>query len=316
MAGWAQANVASVCPSQRFEQFLPAFSADIGLQSAFLKHHVRALHLVPTAAGVVPYQPLVDSRALKFPLMTAIAHPPVDSINLAADGLSATYTDKRAGLGNIKVYTFARERCWVLTGIEDWSVRDAQLKLPGTAGMSMAEQRCAARADVYGQLGGPERYPLTTEFFQAAEEYWVCAAGSGDPDASYSAASLSMSEMAPNLGYAATEKLYLAALKGHPDRVGMLAWYYCDGGDPAGADTCVAPAQARAVLEQGAATGNAQALGSLAEGLESGRLGPPDVPRALACYRAAVQAGNNEAKPPMDRLLAKGGIAGEPAGCL
>jgi len=295
------------CPSQGFDRFLIAFSTDLDLQSVLHARVVRRLTLTKTADGVVPYQPLVDSRVLHFPLMKP-AEPTLDSVVLSPDGQSATYTDKRAGLGNIKVYTFQKtQTCWSLTGIEDWSVPDSHLKLLGTPGMFLAEQRCAARADIYGQLGGPERYPLTAEFYQASEEYWVCAAASGNPEASLAAASLSMSEMAPELGLAQTEKLYRAAAKTTPDAWALLASISCDGADPSYFGPCKAPQRALAILEQAAASSNPQVLDVVGDVLSGhGDKELQDQPRALACYRAAVEAGSKKAQVDVDRLQAAG----------
>ncbi|MGY4491395.1 tetratricopeptide repeat protein [Pseudomonas sp. TE3610] len=314
----AHANPAQTqCPSQNFNQFLTAFSTNTTLQSNYHQHYIRKLTLLKSPSGpLLPYQPMVDSRALHYPLMPA-AEPSVTSVVISPDGNSATYTDKRGGLGNIKIYTFQHSNtCWLLSGIEDWSVRDAQLTLPDRPGMSPVEQRCAARADLYGQLGGPERYPLTAEFFQASMDYLVCAAASGDPESSYGAAGLGLSGMAAYPGYAETERLFKAAAKTIPDATLVLATFYCNGGDTPREGACVAPQKAQGVLEAAAMSGSARGLHDLAEALGAGDLIAMNPPRALACYRAALQAGEAEAQASIDRLLSRGVKDDASAPCL
>lgn len=65
--------------------------------------------------------------------------------------------------------------------------------------MNTAENFCYQRAQAFAGLGGLEQYRLTGELFVAALENYVCAAASGDPQASLSAAGLSLSGMAPQL---------------------------------------------------------------------------------------------------------------------
>jgi len=304
--GYADQPV-SQCPSNDFNQFLTAFSTNKTLQSNYHQHYIRKLTLLKSPSGpLLPYQPMVDSRALHYPLMPA-AEPSVTSVVISPDGNSATYTDKRGGLGTIKVYTFKHSNtCWLLTGIEDWSVRDAQLTLPDRSGMSPVEQRCAARAELYGQLGSPERYPLTTEFFQASMDYLVCAAASGDPESSYRAAGLGLSGMAAYPGYAETERLLKAAIKSIPEAPLALATFYCNGGDTPREGACVAPQKAQGVLEAAAMSGSARGLHDLAEALGAGDLIAKNPPRALACYRAAMKAGDTAAQASIDRLLSSG----------
>ncbi|WP_455921734.1 tetratricopeptide repeat protein [Pseudomonas putida] len=299
--------VQTQCPSQNFNQFLTAFSTNTTLQSNYHQHYIRKLTLLKSPSGpLLPYQPMVDSRALHYPLMPA-AEPSVTSVVISPDGNSATYTDKRGGLGTIKVYTFKHSNtCWLLSGIEDWSVRDAQLTLPDRPGMSPVEQRCAARAELYGQLGSPERYPLTTEFFQASMDYLVCAAASGDPESSYRAAGLGLSGMAAYPGYAETERLLKAAIKSIPEAPLALATFYCNGGDTPREGACVAPQQAQGVLEAAAMSGSARGLHDLAEALGAGDLIAKNPPRSLACYQAAMKAGDTAAQASIDWLLSHG----------
>lgn len=305
------------CPSQDFNRFLSAFSSDVSLQSAFQQHFVRKLTLRKSAANEwAPYQPMVDSRALHFPLMKP-ADVSLAAVDVTPDGKLATYTDKRAGLGNIKVYTFKHTNsCWLLSGIEDWSVRDDQLSLSGSPGLSVVEQRCMARAGVYGGLGGPERYPLTAEFYQASMDYLVCAAASGDPQISLSAAGLGLSGMAAFPGYGKTEQLFLAGVKGIPDAAVGLAEFYCDGGDASYTGACLAPGKAQAALLKSANTGSAGSLLALGEAYQTGKIFPKDLPRALACSRAALTAGDADAQRAIDWLLGQGVKQNEALKCL
>lgn len=154
------------------------------------------------------------------------------AVEIAQGDHAATVVDKRGGLSAIKVYSFQQEACWQMNGIEDWSVDEQQLRAVQRPGLTQAQAICAAKASIFLSFGSPEQYPLTGEFYDAAEQNYVCAAASGDPQFSATSVSLSMSGMSPNLGYALNEKLLIAAAATRPNDAQMLAIFCCDGGDP------------------------------------------------------------------------------------
>lgn len=157
--------------------------------------------------------------------------PPSQAVEITQGDHAATVVDKRSGLSAIKVYSFQQGACWQLNGIEDWSVDEQQLQAVQRPGLTQAQAICAAKASIFLSLGSPEQYSLTGEFYDAAEQNYVCAAASGDPQFSAMSVSLSMSGMSPNLGYALNEKLLIAAATTRPNDAQMLALFYCDGGD-------------------------------------------------------------------------------------
>ncbi len=162
---------AEECPSEDFSQFLPAFSANAETQQRWTAMTVKSLVLKPEGEG-------------------GALEPQTTEINIV---------DKRAGNSNIKTFNFSRQACWVLEGVENWSINDKDLVEATTPTLSTAENFCYQRARTYGRLGGLDKYPLTGELFEAALENYLCAAASGDPQASLSAASLSLSGMASQL---------------------------------------------------------------------------------------------------------------------
>ncbi|MBB2888927.1 hypothetical protein FHR69_004912 [Pseudomonas umsongensis] len=166
---------------------------------------------------------------MPFPLMAPVGTDKTEGVEVEAiDDSHFNVVDKRAGNSNIKIFNFSRQACWVLEGVEDWSVSEKDLVVASSPTMSTAENFCYQRAEAFGGLGVGE-YRLTREFFEASLENYVCAAASGDPQASFNAASLSLSGMASQLETEKVEILFKAAATTLADGAAALSTFYCYG---------------------------------------------------------------------------------------
>ncbi|CAI8922802.1 MULTISPECIES: tetratricopeptide repeat protein [Pseudomonas] len=299
---------ADECPSEDFSQFLPAFSANAETQQRLTAMTVKSLVLKPTGenGNFEPQTKGVNSSTLAFPLMAPIATGKAEGVEVeAVDDSHFNVVDKRAGNSNIKIFNFSRQACWVLEGVEDWSISEKDLVISGSPTMSTAESICYQRARNFEGLGGLEKYYLTGEFFEAALENYVCAAASGDPQASLDAASLSLSGMAPQLETGKVESLFKAAATTLADGAASLSTFYCYGNNPSAEGACQHPDEAEKELIRSASMGSRDAMNYLGYSFETGGLVTRDLSRALACYRLAADKGNETALKNFNRLKAQ-----------
>ncbi|MDO7930429.1 sel1 repeat family protein [Pseudomonas lijiangensis] len=296
---------ANDCPSGDFTRFLSAFSATPDAQQRFTAMTVKTLVLKP-AAQSDQFEPLatgVTKADLAFPLMAPLASDNTEGVKIQkVDDSHITVVDKRAGNSNIKVFNFSRQACWVLEGLEDWSINEKYLSASSKPEMGRAESYCFQRGEVYAGLGGLGQYRLSREFFEAALENYICAAASGDPQASLEAASLSLSGMAPQLETPKVEALLKAAATTLADGASGLSTFYCYGNTIAGEGACQNPELAEKELIRAASMGSVDAINYLGYTFERGELTTKDVPRAMACYRLAADKGNQTAAMNVERL--------------
>lgn len=285
------------CPSEEFAPFLAAFSANSESQRRLTALTVKSLVLKPVAGNdpdtFEPSTSGVSGASFTFPLMAAIVPGKTPGVEIEEiDTSHVNVVDKRAGNSNIKIFNFSRQACWVLEGVEDWSISDKDLLVASKPRLSVEESFCRQRARAFSGLGGLEQYRLTGELFEAALENNLCAARSGDPEASLSAVSLSLSGMAPQLPTDQVEALVKAAAEISADGALTLSLYYCHGNTIAGADTCQHPELAEKALIRAATMGSVQALGALGSAFERGKLVTKDLSRAVACYELGVAKGH------------------------
>lgn len=296
------------CPSSDFAQFLPAFSANAESQKRLTALTVKILVLKRTS-DPGRFEPQITAEtgsSLTFPLMTAMEGK-TEGIEIeTVDDTHMNVVDKRAGNSNIKIFNFAKKSCWALVGIEDWSISEKELVASGRPGMSRAENFCYQRAEGLGGLGALEQYRLTKELYEASLENYVCAAESGDPRASLSAASLSLSQMAPQLETSKLEALFKAAATTLPDGALSLSMFYCTGNSTDYDGPCQHPEQAEKELIRAVSMGSTNALNSLASSFESGDLGTKDISRALACYQLSAGKGDQAGINNVKRLESQG----------
>ena len=309
---------ADECPSQDFSQFLPAFSAHAETQQRLTAITVKSLVLKPAGEGgnLEPQTAEVNSSTLAFPLMAPVATDRTEGVEVeAVDDSHVSVVDKRAGNSNIRVFNFSRQTCWVLEGVEDWSINEKDLVAASTSTLSIAENFCYQRGRTYGRLGGLDKYPLTAELFEAALENYVCAAASGDPQASLSAASLSLSGMASQLETDKVEALFKAAATTLASGASALSTFYCYGNDTDPEGPCQHPEEAERELIRAASMGSPDAQNKLGDTFETGRLVTKDASRAMDCYRLAASKGNAIALSNLNRLKSQVAESTETSHC-
>ena len=309
---------ADECPSEDFSQFLQAFSANAETQQRLTAMTVKSLVLKPEGEGRTfePQTTEINSSTLAFPLMAPLATDKTDGVEVETiDDIHVNVVDKRAGNSNIKIFNFSRQACWVLEGVENWSINDKDLVEATTPTLSTAENFCYQRARTYGRLGGLDKYSLTGELFEAALENYLCAAASGDPQASLSAASLSLSGMASQLETEKVEALFKAAATTLAGGASALSTFYCYGNDTDPEGPCQHPEEAERELIRAASMGSSDAQNKLGDTFETGRLVTKDASRALDCYRLAASKGNAIALSNLTRLKSQTADATETSHC-
>jgi hypothetical protein len=309
---------ADECPSEDFSQFLPAFSANAETQQRLTAMTVKSLVLKPEGEGrtLEPQTTEINSSTLVFPLMAPLATDKTDGVEVETiDDSHVNVVDKRAGNSNIKIFNFSRQACWVLEGVENWSINDKDLVEATTPTLSTAENFCYQRARTYGRLGGLDKYSLTGELFEAALENYLCAAASGDPQASLSAASLSLSGMASQLETEKVKALFKAAATTLASGASALSTFYCYGNDTDPEGPCQHPEEAERELIRAASMGSSDAQNKLGDTFETGRLVTKDASRALDCYRLAASKGNAIALSNLTRLKSQTADATETSHC-
>ena len=304
------APTSDACPSEEFAPFLTAFSANSESQRRLTSMTVKSLVLKPVAgkdrSTFEPSTSGVSGDTFTYPLMAAITPGKTPGVEIEeVDDSHVNVVDKRAGNSNVKIFNFSRQACWVLEGIEDWSISEKDLVATRNPGMSRAENFCYQRAEALGGLGFLEQYRLTVELIEASLENYVCAAESGDAQASLSAASLSLSQMASQLETDKVEALFKAASK-IPNGALAYAAFFCMGNSNDYDGPCLHPEQAGEQVVRAISMGSTEAIISLASSFEDGRLGTKDLSRALACYQMAADKGKNSGIDNVARLRSQG----------
>lgn len=296
------------CPSQNFAQFLSTFSANAETQRRLTALAVKVLVLKRTE-DPGRFEPSITAETgsgLTFPLMAAVGKGKTEGVEIeTVDDSHMNVVDKRASNSNIKIFNFAKKACWALVGIEDWSISEKELVAPGRPGMSRAENLCYQRAEGLGGLGFLEQYRLTKELIEASLENYVCAAESGDPQASLSAARLSLSQMAPQLETSKLEALFKAAST-LPNGALGYATYFCNGNSTDYNGPCLHPEEAEREVIRAVSMGSTDAMSYLGSSFESGQLGTKDLPRALACYQLSADKGHPQGSDGVKRLVSQG----------
>lgn len=298
--------LADACPAQDFGKFLNAFSSDADTAQRFTV-------TTPSRSTLAPYSepgslaPRI-ARVNRSDLIPMLAGMPTQAgKGVEVQKVDATRTrvvDKRAGSSNIKVFNFVRKSCWMLEGIEDWSIDEKYLPPAQSSTRSDAENRCFRRGEAFVALAGKPQYPLSKDLFETALDNYVCAAASGDPQASLAAAELSLSGMAPQLQTPQVEALFKAAATTLADGASGLSTFYCYGNVTVSEGPCQRPELAEKALIRAASMGSVDATHYLAYSFETGLMVTKDAYRALACYRLAADKGSKIAVSNLARLQA------------
>lgn len=298
------------CPSEEFPAFLTAFSASSESQRRLTAMTVKSLVLKPVAGKdrrtFEPSTSGVSGASFTYPLMAAVTPGKTPGVEIEeVDDSHVNVVDKRAGNSNVKIFNFSRQACWVLEGVEDWSISEKDLVATRNPGMSRAENFCEQRAEALGGLGFLEQYPLTVELIEASLENYVCAAESGDPEASESAARLSLSQMASQLETSKVEALFKAASRTPSGALGYAS-FFCMGNSTDYDGPCLHPKQAEEQVIRAISMGSVDGMNYLASSFEAGDLGTKDMSRALACYQMAADKGDQAGARNVQRLTSQG----------
>lgn len=311
-------NASDACPSEDFLPFLAVFSADIEAQRRLTAFTVKSLVLKPKAEPG-RFEPVTTGEkgaGLAYPLMAPIESRKTPGVVIwEYDDSHSTVVDRRAGWSNVKAFNFSRQACWVLEGVEDWSIREKDLVAASTPTMSKKESFCFQRAEAFEALGAPEDQPRTVELFEATLENLLCAAHSGDPLASYKAAILSLSGMAPQVPTDTLESLFKAAATTLPNGAMGLSEFYCDGNELTFDGPCKNPALAEQALMGAVKMGNANAISKLGSTFASGEWGTKDPSRAMACYQLALAKGSEGASFGLEHLKKNSTTPIKPSHC-
>ena len=310
-------GTSAACPSQDFAQFLPAFSANAESQKRLTAIAVKIL-LLKRTSDPGRFEPQITAETgagLAFPLMAAIEGKTEGVEIEPVDDSHVNVVDKRAGNSNIKIFNFAKKPCWALVGVEDWSINEKELITPSRPGMSRTENFCYQRAEGLGGLGLLEQYPLTKELVEASLENYVCAAASGDPQASLSAASLSLSQMAPQLETSKVEALFKAASTTASGALGY-ATFFCNGNSTDYNGPCLHPEEAEREVIRAVSMGSTDAMDYLGSSFENGQLGTKDLSRALACYQLSAAKNTPQGLDGVKRLVSQGSESIKASHCL
>jgi len=310
-------GTSAACPSQDFAQFLPAFSANAESQKRLTAIAVKIL-LLKRTSDPGRFEPQITAETgagLAFPLMAAIEGQTEGVEIEPVDDSHVNVVDKRAGNSNIKIFNFAKKPCWALVGVEDWSINEKELITPSRPGMSRTENFCYQRAEGLGGLGLLEQYPLTKELVEASLENYVCAAASGDPQASLSAASLSLSQMAPQLETSKVEALFKAASTTASGALGY-ATFFCNGNSTDYNGPCLHPEEAEREVIRAVSMGSTDAMDYLGSSFENGQLGTKDLSRALACYQLSAAKNTPQGLDGVKRLVSQGTESIKASHCL
>ncbi|CAK9892144.1 MULTISPECIES: hypothetical protein [Pseudomonas] len=184
----------------------------------------------------------------------------------------------------LKVYTFTRGQCWVLSRIDDWSLEGF---FTGRK-EKVAGELDVERARVYEGLGRAGLYDNPGQLMNAALNSLLSAAGKGNNEAAVQAVILIFSGEAERLPDSTIVQLLESAMSTERDAGAMLAHFVCYGEEYAENLTCQNPGKALQALQQSAKLESPRGLVDLGYAYEQGKLGQQDNARAMACYQQAA----------------------------
>jgi len=309
-AGAAQTE--ATCGTGDFRTFFQQFAANQVLQQASI-------------ATPLTLQTLSDDPPLRIKLEklsaaqrpSALVPPPEQwaELGLIPEWLPPSTVVLRGHQGEyLRTFVFKRQSCWVLKRVEDWTLGGPEL-ITNASSQTNAQQ-CMKRARAYERLGSTEQTSSTQALFAAALDSYLCAAEAGSLEASYAAATLSLSGQAPRLQNTRIVELLEIAAQKNPEAALALSDFYCTEGDYETERPCANPQQAAQTLIAAADMGSADALNQLGYAYETGSLIEQDLSRALACYISAAGKGSARADKNVKRLATKGVPSNEQVKCI
>lgn len=311
-ASAAQAEAEAICGTGDFRTFFQQFAANPVLQQASIATPLTLQTLSDDPPFKIKLEKLSEEQR-----PAALVPPPKQwaELGLIPEWLSPSTLVLRGHQGEyLRTFVFKRQSCWVLKRVEDWTLGGPQL-ITNTSPQANA-QHCLKRAKAYEHLGNTEQTPSTQALFAAALDSYLCAAEAGSLEASYAAATLSLSGQAPRLQNTRIQTLLEKAAKKRPEAALALSDFYCNEGDYKSERPCANPQQAAQALIAAARMGSADALNQLGYAYEAGILVAQNPSRALACYTSAAGKDSARADKNVKRLATKGVPSDEQIECI
>lgn len=300
-----QANAAeneTTCGTGDFRDFFQQFVADPALQQASITTPLTLQTLTSDPALKINLEEISNSQ---YP---TVLIPPPDQwgeLGLAFEWLPQSKVVIRGQRGEyLRTLVFKRKSCWVLSRIEDWTLGGS--KLNNDSNLNMDAESCFKRAKAYEISTNTAQHTPVRTLFSAALDSYLCAADAGSLEASYLAASLSLSGQAPRLENKRIKALLAAASEQLPESALALSDFYCDEGDYSQERPCINPDKAFQALVTSAQMGSLDALNQLGYTYEMGTLIEQDQVQALACYKLAADNDMQRAAKNFNRLISQG----------
>ncbi|WP_213937827.1 sel1 repeat family protein [Pseudomonas sp. dw_612] len=292
------------CPSTQFVEFITAFTANADTQPAFIASPVTEVSVVSTGS---------KTRVLQRQVPTlgpgALAEVSADYIaksRLSLEVALPNYVFVRDRKGEVlKIFTFKFGDCWKLVRVEDWSLEKVLSAQQGELRASPGA-RALKRGALYDALTNESGYPADVQLYVSSLDSYLDGAAQGNDQAAYAAASVSLSGQAPRLDNSKILELYTQGSRSLAQASHALSGFYCDEGEYGDPRPCVDPAKSLAALKRSAAQGAPYALNDLGSAFQRGTLGIQDSQRALACYLAAANKGQEDSRTNAEQLSAQG----------
>jgi hypothetical protein len=302
-AVFAAESGAVQCPSANFAEFVTAFTANTDTQPAFIASPVMESSVVSTGS-----KPRVVQR--QVPMLSPRSLVELSADYIAKSGLSLqvqlpNYVFVRDRKGEVlKVFTFKFGDCWKLVRVEDWSLEKVLSAQQGEL-RAAPGARALKRGALYDALTNESGYPADVQLYVSSLDSYLDGAAQGNDQAAYAAASVSLSGQ-PRLDNSKILELYIQGSQTLAQASHALSGFYCDEGEYGDPRPCADPAKSLAALKRSAAQGAPYALNDLGSAFQRGTLGIQDSQRALACYLAAANKGEEGSRTNAEQLIAQG----------
>ncbi|QBF24328.1 hypothetical protein EXN22_01025 [Pseudomonas tructae] len=271
------------CSDNDFGAFFSAFAKSEALQQSLVADPLIEQRIYPGRK-----QPRVSIRKLppeQRPSLALLQPAKRAELGLVIEQEGTRQVVLRDSKGELlKVYTFTRGQCWVLSRIDDWSLEGffTGRKEKVAGGLDVE------RASIYEDLGRAGLYDMPGHLMNAALHSLLSAAAKGNNEAAVQAVILIFSGEAERLPDSTIVQLLESAMSTERDAGAMLAHFVCYGEEYAENLTCQNPGKALLALQQSAKLESPRGLVELGYAYELGKLGQQDNARAMACYQQAA----------------------------
>lgn len=289
------------CDYTSFESYFRRFADDAALQQNNTASDVNVTTLHRDGEDLKPLTKQASQDALIFPIVPDSKTRKNQQIDIIIyDDNRAIVMDK---LGQyFRTYSFSGKSCETLTTIEDWTVGRDVLLVNAEPGLSEKGNLCLKRGEFLSALASPEEHWSLVQMFEAALQNYLCAAAEGSWRSASYAVALSLSGQAPRLKKPQILSLAEFAAEHDANSAYRLSGFYCDEGEYAEQGPCKNPKKAEEMLVKSAKMGSEYAVVELADSYERGLLVTKSMQKALACYKLAVQKGQDQFVEDVARL--------------